>query len=68
MGPDAGVAQGYVQQTPNPGAYIPGYPDGGTCGAILHVPLTGQTIPIDMDPFPVNDNIPGEEEISEAVL
>ena len=68
MGPDVGVAKGYVQQTPTPGAYIPGYPDSGTCGAIHHVPLTGRPIPIDMDPFPVNDNIPGEEESSEAVL
>ena len=33
-----------------------------------HVPLTGITIPIEMAPSPVDDNIQGEEENSEAVL
>ena len=33
-----------------------------------HVPLPGLPIPIEVSPFTVDDNIPGEEEIAEAVL
>ena len=48
-------------------AYIPGDPDGGTCRALCHVPPSGRNIPIKVVPFPVYDNIPGEEDIAEAV-
>ena len=30
--------------------------------------LSGRPIPIEVAPFPVDENIPGEEDISEAVL
>ena len=33
-----------------------------------HIPPPGQHITIEVDPFSVDDNIPGEEDISEAVL
>ena len=33
-----------------------------------HVPPLGQPIPIEVSPFPVDDNIPGEEGISKALL
>ena len=33
-----------------------------------HVPPPGRPITIDVAPFPVDDNITGEEEIDEAVL
>ena len=62
MGPDAGVVHRCVQQNPTPGACIPGNPDGGTC------PNAGQHIIIDVTHLPVDKNILGEEEISEAAL
>ena len=34
----------------------------------VHVPSPGRPIPIEVAPCPVDDNIPGEEDISEAVL
>ena len=33
-----------------------------------HVPPLGQHIPIEVPPFPVDDNIQGEEDIAKAVL
>ena len=33
-----------------------------------HIPPPGWPIPIEVAPFPVDDNIPGEDDIVEAVL
>ena len=37
-------------------------------GIYFHVPPLGTPIPIEVAPFPVDDHIPGEKEIDEAVL
>ena len=63
-----GVAQICCQQTPTPGTYIPGNHDSETCGAIRSRPASREPIPIEVAPLPVDDNIPGEEDIYEAVL
>ena len=52
MVPDAGVVQERGQYIPPPGVYIPGDPDGGTCGSLRPLPAAGETYSYQGAPLP----------------